>query len=225
MKKSNLLITLFLLFSPCVMYSQLSTGVNLSLSTSNLSSTNGSWKTAGKIGISGEYRFNNNFMIISGLEYAIKGANGMWSSLNYKPQMKEIEVNLHYLQIPVLVGYNIDLKKNMRLIPYLGIYAAYGVYGNGEVKAFSFETDPIFRYATNVWNPFKNETFNDWSKTQMSGFDRMDYGLRIGISAKVDHFIFSTSYDFGLNNIWVGYGEIRSGITNKSFSVGIGYQF
>jgi hypothetical protein len=181
-------------------------------------------KTGIKAGLYVDYTFSNNLVLISGLDYVAKGANGMQSNVNYSPTMKIFDVQLGYLQLPISLGYRVISKKNVALTPVAGIYFSYGIHGNSEVKAFSFEAEDQYKYIENSWNPFKDVVFNDWSKTTLKSFDRFDAGITLGLQAELNNILCKASYDMGLSSIWSGYENIKE-VKNRSLTVGIGYKF
>lgn len=224
MKKSILCIILGCLCN-FLCHGQVSFGVNTSITSSSLSESFVKNKTGMQVGVICNYELNDNLILLSGLGYVVKGANGMWSDLNYSPEMKMFDVQLSYLELPLSIGYKIPIGKNIKLIPNAGFFVSYGLHGHSEIKSISFEAEEIFRFTENSWNPFKDEKFNDWSKTTVTAFDRWDYGLRTGLNMETGKIICHVAYDWGFNKVWNGYGKMGNSIRSRSLIIGVGYKF
>lgn len=229
-KKTVGIIIMMLCSFPIFTHAQFSVDVNASLSTSKLTNASSQWKTAGKIGMNVDYTFTNKLVVLSGLECAIKGANSMWSEGNGS-SLKEFECDLYYLEIPLSIGYSFRLKDHIKLVPNVGLFFSYGFYGWGEIKSFDFEADQeMYRNYSTEWHPFRHGKDNilggGIEKTPYV-MNRFDYGVRIGVNAHVYRFVFLASYEIGLNDTGLYYGEIgKDGfVRNETFSVGIGYRF
>ena len=108
----------------------------------------------------------------TGLFYTEKGGKGVHNSKNFT-------YNLNYLEVPLLLKYEIDTNSPVSIVPFMGGYLACGVGGQikdyGDRKAFS--------------------SFDD------NTFKRFDGGLRIGCGIQYDIIYAEAAYEFGLANI------------------------
>ena len=108
----------------------------------------------------------------TGLQYIEKG--GKKSSGDQK-----LTYSLNYLEVPLLLKYQLKLDNNIAVTPFLGGYLACGI--GGKIK------DQNLRMAEN--------SFSD------NNFKRFDGGLRIGCGMMLDMFYVEAGYDVGLANI------------------------
>ena len=224
MRKSILCVILGCFFS-ILCHGQVSFGVNTSITSSTLSEKLAKSKTGIQIGVLCNYDLNEDFTLLSGLGYVVKGVNGLWSDLNYSQQLKMFDVQLSYLELPLSLGYKIPIGNNIRLIPNVGIFVTYGLHGHSEIKSINFEAEEVFRFADNSWNPFNDEKFNDWAKTTVTAFERWDYGVRSGLNIEAGNIICHGAYDLGFNKVWNGYGKMGNALKSRSLIIGIGYKF
>lgn len=128
----------------------------------------------------------------SGLYYTEKGGR------NNKKQ--DIDFNLNYLEVPVLVKYCIDIDGTFSLQPYVGGFFAYGI--GGKIK---WHTDRIIESA------FSDDLFK-----------RFDGGLRFGCGAEYQMLYAELSYELGLANI--GRDEFEK-THNSCFYLNVGVNF
>ena len=108
----------------------------------------------------------------TGLFYTEKGGKGSYEG-------NKFTYNLNYLEVPLLLKYDIPVDRSFCVQPFFGGYLACGVGGKikdyGDRKAFS--------------------SFDD------DGFKRFDGGLRLGLGAQYDLLYLEVAYEFGLANI------------------------
>ncbi|MDR1202546.1 MAG: PorT family protein [Tannerellaceae bacterium] len=224
MRSKLFIFLVFVIFVCPSTYGQFSFGINGSLTSSGMSVPAENMKTGIKMGLFADYTFSNRIVLISGLDYVIKGANGLRSNVNYSPQMKIFDIQLGYIQLPVSIGYKINLKDNFSIVPSVGFYCAYGVHGNSKVQSFSFDAEGADKYIENSWNPYKKTVCNDWGKTTLTALDRFDMGLTFGLQADFNKILCKINYDRGFILGWNGFGNIKD-VRNKSISVGFGFRF
>lgn len=206
-------------------YSQFSFGVNGGITSSNMSVPFDKLKSGIRIGFSADYLLTNHLVLISGLDYTVKGANNMQNNLSYSSEMKIFNIQLGYLQLPILLGYKFKMKNEFVLTPVAGFYFSYGIWGNSEIDEFNFDAKEENRYIEMDWNPYSSTTLNDWGRTSLSGIDRFDYGISLGLQAEYSSYFCKLYYDFGLPFIWDGFGENIKDVRNRSIAVGFGYKF
>lgn len=131
----------------------------------------------------------------SGLFYTEKGGR------NNKKE--DIDFNLNYLEIPVLVKYCFDLDGEFSIQPFLGGYFAYGI--GGKVK----------------WHGSYEERKME-SAFSSDLFKRFDGGLRFGCGAEYQMLYAELSYELGLANI--GRDEFEK-THNSCFYLNVGVNF
>ena len=108
----------------------------------------------------------------TGLFYTEKGGKGTHEN-------KKFTYGLNYLEVPLLLKYEIQTNSPVSIQPFMGGYVAVGVGGKikdyGDRQAFS--------------------SFDD------KKFKRFDGGLRLGLGVQYDVVYAEAAYEFGLANI------------------------
>ncbi|HPH62614.1 MAG TPA: porin family protein [Paludibacteraceae bacterium] len=128
------------------------------------------------VGAVGDYAFSESFYLEPGLYFTKKGTSydleGYFSS-------ESIDVDLYYLQLPVLASYRFNFTDKFGLNLQAGPYAAFGLFGScGE-----------------------DENGDDVSSFDDGNYKRFDAGLRLATGAQFSAFSVSLGYDLGLMNI------------------------
>ena len=104
----------------------------------------------------------------SGLYFAMQGAKD-----------GKDEINLNYLEIPLLIKYGVQVTDDIALLPYLGPTFGLGIAGKtkypGEGSVGSFSSD--------------------------GGFNRPDVGIKLGCGAEYNKLYLETGLKFGVTNI------------------------
>jgi hypothetical protein len=101
----------------------------------------------------------------SGLYFAMQGAKD-----------GKNEINLNYLEIPLLIKYGVQVTDDIALLPYLGPTFGLGIAGKkkpGSTGSFSSE----------------------------GGFNRPDVGIKFGCGAEFNKLYLETGLKFGVTNI------------------------
>jgi hypothetical protein len=110
---------------------------------------------------------------------------------------------LYYLEVPVLINYNMKLMNNHEVRFGIGPYAAAGLFGHYSSSFQGMSSSGSLKFGTN------------------EDYTRMDYGAVINVGyqicPKVD---LSLNYDFGLRNI----NDPADKLYNRSFGINIGYR-
>lgn len=131
--------------------------------------------------------------IESGLMYVEKGGKNLYEG-------KKVTYSLHYLEIPIVVKYAIQLNEHFSVQPLAGGYFAFGV--GGKAKNFGDRE---------VSNSFSHHYFK-----------RFDAGLRFGCGVTYDLFYADLTYYVGLSNIC--HDEFDTS-HNRSLSLSLGVNF
>lgn len=108
----------------------------------------------------------------TGLYYLEKGGRGRDDGYSFT-------YGLHYLEVPLLFKYRIDVTPWTSVQPFAGVYGAVGVAGH--IKDFGLRE---------AYSSFDDE-----------GFRRWDGGLRLGLGLQWRHLYAEMAYDVGLANI------------------------
>lgn len=144
----------------------------------------------------------------TGLYYTGRGAtlgSGLFEDMEGK-----VKLGMHYLQLPVMVGFHLDLGR-VALQPMVGLYYGLGVGGKLTVDGVDDSLD-LFK-----------EIEIDGQRGKM--LKRSDAGVRFGLNALFgDRFLIGAGYDLGFLNVahgTTGEGKLRNG----SFFLSVGYNF
>ncbi len=163
----------------------------------------------GKIGAGIEKPISSNWSIMPSLEVAWKGAKETFKEdkETYKGQL-----DIFYLQIPVLAAYRINLSDNWNTTLKVGPYVACALTGHMKEKYESnytgVEKDKI--------NIFKDED-GDGAIAQ-----RFDAGIDVGVDFEYHRFVFGVEYELGFVSITKSdYGTLRNG----AFYATVGWKF
>lgn len=229
--KTKLCIILSMLICVSVMKlsAQFRLGAEVGMNTSSLAIISNFHRMGVTGGLSMDYLFKNGVMLQSGLLYSRKGASGLWDEYNYSSDLRQANFKLSYIEIPLMVGYRIPLKKDIYLVPAIGAYFAYGAGGYAEVDIIVSNENGNGRYP-NEWNPFEDFQMKWLADTKINAFDRFDSGLRFGLSGEISRFVISFAYDLGLKKVWSGfdtasYKTDTHKMKNRTANFSIGYKF
>ena len=108
----------------------------------------------------------------TGLYYMEKGGKGKYNNSKFT-------YSLNYLEVPLVIKYDIPVNDILSIQPFAGGYLAAGI--DGKIKDFGQRAG---------YNSFDDD-----------GFKRFDGGIRAGCGVQVSHFYAEMGYDFGLANI------------------------
>lgn len=142
-----------------------------------------------KVGVSYDLGITENFSVIPGVEYVGKG---------FKEDGINGNINMSYLQVPILAAYKFPVSDNMKLSVKAGPYASYGLFGS----------DLEF-YGGGSINVFDSDMF-----------DRFDLGAIAGVSLDLNQFSVGVEYSRGLM-------KLSSDVNayNQAFGLVVGYKF
>ncbi len=197
-------------------------GVNLStLSTNQPEET----LVGGRIGVTAEYYLPSSIGFRTGLFYSQKGSayiEGWFTRVEKdyltppnKGEALFMKARLNYLDIPLEARYKFTLDEKTRITLGLGGYVGYAL--NGKTIA-RYENDGV------IHNAFKE------MKTPaghiVKPFERMDYGLTLGVEFVYRHFVVETNYQFGVRNLnkTLPVGALDAS-RNSTITISFGYNF
>lgn len=110
-----------------------------------------------------------------------------------------LTLSLHSMNIPLVVGYDFDLSKNVSIMPYAGIDMKVNLGGSIEMDGY----DEI--------DPFDDD---DWEET----WSRFLIGWKIGADVNLGDFFMGVSYGSDFN-------EIQENIKLSTTSISVGFKF
>ncbi len=123
------------------------------------------------------------------------------------------QLDIFYLQIPVLAAYRLNLSDNWNMTLKAGPYFAVGLVGN-------LTTDYEFmgHKEHDKTNIFESQTDGYYT---YEGANRFDVGLDLGVDFEYHRFVFGVEYELGFVSITKGDGALRNG----AFYATVGWKF
>jgi hypothetical protein len=183
-----------------------------------------------QIGVMADYSISSSLYVSSGLSLSNKGTTHKdeetWIG-GTNPPVTTWEKTTHqtYLQLPLMIGYNIPLSNITKIRINAGPYFAYGVAGKEIVETKTTPADAMES------NKITNNTFNKNNNNYYSPYnlDRKDYGVIFGIGIQRKKFILSLNYEMGILNIYetdkTELSPSPGTYKNKNTALTIGYTF
>jgi hypothetical protein len=159
-------------------------------------------KIAGHIGFYGKLPIARGISLQPELLYTSKGAKTTYN--NIAQGSGEYRFNLNYVELPVLLVFNI--VKNFNI--HAGAYAAYLV-------------------SANVKN-LRDGTIQGFTDLNADNFSRSDYGLVGGLGVDIDKFTIGARYSYGLRQVGKSgtlSGDLTQNSKNSVASLYIGFAF
>lgn len=224
------ILSMLICLSMVKMSAQVRLGAEIGMNVSSLAIKANSHNVDVAGGLSVDYLFNNGVTLQSGLYYSSKGASGLWDGYNYSSELRQADIHLGYIEVPLMVGYRIPVMSNVYLVPSVGAYFACGVAGYGEIDAIVSNENGYAR-GSEQWNNLYEDLKWDWlADTELKAFDRFDSGLRFGLSGEISRFVISFAYDLGLKKVWSGfdtpsYKTSTHKMKNRTACISVGYKF
>lgn len=114
------------------------------------------------------------------------------------------EVNLNYLELPILIKYGFQVTDEISVLPYLGPSFSLGLGGK-----------------------IKEEGVGSYASFKSGRYSRPDVGMRIGCGAEYNMIYLEMGYQFGIANIadWKENATDDATVHNGAFFVNVGVNF
>ena len=135
------------------------------------------------------------------------------------------KINLHYIEIPIHVGFLYNFTPEIGVFGEVGPYFAIGIAGKHK---FSLEADGAdARAMENSYAAFKKSTVRE-------NFQRWDAGIGFRVGAEYNqHYLLALGMDWGLTDMWrddyrdavAVPGVTFPKIKNYNFTIALGYRF
>lgn len=169
-------------------------------------------KSGFKVGGIIDYTLKSNILIETGIAYERKG--GKLEGDNIASQkISKIEVShVDYLNIPVSVGYKIDIKNQISFIPQFGWFLNIGLQGSGQLSGIDNYNQP---YTIGV------DIFSAPGISQYRPFNRIDTGPIFCLNLQYKMVRLKCSYELGINSVHSIYGSPK----NRTVGASIVYIF
>lgn len=156
----------------------------------------GKMKFGYKVGLTGDAVLLPILSIQPSLYFTGKGYEQKWSTSNNNASIT-LTANANYVELPILVMFNIPFSDNFKISAGLGPYFAYGVAGKTKVKGNVGGLE-----ANTDWNTFDGGEIVGIQT--VSAMKRFDWGLSASIGLKVSSLVLSLNYDLGLQDVYKG---------------------
>lgn len=168
----------------------------------------------GKVGAGIEKPLTSNWSLMPSLEVAWKGAK---ESFSEEGEKFDEQLDIFYLQIPVLAAYRLNLSDNWNMTLKAGPYFAVGLAGN---LTTDYEFNGYkYHDKTNIFKS-SDEVLKEGEYTY-EGANRFDVGLDLGVDFEYHRFVFGVEYELGFVSITKGDGALRNG----AFYATVGWKF
>lgn len=178
-------------------------GINLSNMSGDLENTKA--KIGFNVGVTADYNLTPNVALLTGVEFTTKGLKG-------KGIASGNSINLSYLQLPIHIGYKLDVAEGSKIIFHAGPYLAYGINGKYKEKEDGVTT------SVDIFKKYDGVTL----------LKRFDFGVGFGVGAEFGQIGIGLGYDFGLTNINDGFSDENDkkiSIKNQAAYLTVGYKF
>ena len=200
-------------------------------------------KVGAMMGIRADYMLPNahGAYITGGLDWTMKGGKlSLDAIVNGDDEDATAKYNLHYLEIPVRVGFRYNVTEELGFYGEVGPYFAIGVGGRHKFRID--EDGPEIREMEdeNTYKAFKNSSFNPQFPDKQT-FQRWDAGISFRVGAEYEgHYNLMFGCDWGLADMYRDsfrdayktYAETTLGtdyrlpkVHNFNFSITFGYRF
>ena len=160
------------------------------------------------VGVTMDYAFSQNLFLMTGLEFTTKGTRFEDSIMEEGIRINvTATMNPMYLQLPVHLGYKIDIGNDMRLVLRAGPYIAYGIGGQITARG-SARVEGVTISVEESEDIFGED-----------GMERFDFGVGLGVGVEFGRFNVGLGYDVGLRNL-TGESDVRWNNMNAHLTVG-----
>lgn len=167
---------------------------------------------------------NVNYNIVSILEvqsgfYLIKKGSIRHVKINQQHEAGYLEyedtkttIDANYIQMPLNIGMQMPLNKNIAIAIHGGFYGAYGFKGTTKTESVkSNSTGDLITQSIPDYDTFSNE-----------GLKRFDYGLNGNIGLIFDMYYIQLQYDLGLANVSAIDGKTMK---TRNMALSLGFRF
>ena len=181
-------------------------------------------------GVGMDYAFTDMWSLQSGLMFSSKGYKATEEDGEYKWTGK---ANTHYLEIPILAAYKMNITDNMKFVVNAGPYLAVGLGGcYTDKEEYQGEED---KDHTKIFKKYDMPD-GQGGTTSEAICKRFDMGLQYGVGLEIsDHYLVNITGQYGFINPYkqdVYKVDADGDPTNEtispknlSFYISVGYRF
>lgn len=194
-------------------------GVNLSDFSGDLKDTES--RLGFNVGITLDYAFTSDIYLMTGLELTTKGVKAEFSKSEQVTDLVTektiVKMSPMYLQLPVHVGYKLNIADNTKLVFHAGPYMAYGIGGKAKYEVRTTSSEGI-----------SDESYKENFFGKNGAAKRFDFGLGLGVGVEFGKIGVGLGHDFGLLNIaknYKGSEGTNLKMRNTNGYLTVGYKF
>lgn len=236
--KKYILVLIALGMSVYPAMSQVKFGIEAGMTASHVATGKGATESisssAGlQVGLTMDYSFSRKWVLMSGLSFLQKGGEigreltsnaGNVNLFHSGPAVNHVSFKMNYLELPVKIGYSFSAGHHVKLIPSVGVYAAYG-FNAGECPLDVYHTYENYgAYMPDNWKPFSGYNGmkqNEALTTPLDKLNHWDFGGIVGLKAVIsDHYTASFNYSHSIKSI-----QKQMDLRNSTFQLSVGYRF
>lgn len=154
--------------------------------------------SGGKVGYHIAFNITQNvpaLKVETGLNLAFAVSNNTQYNVLNRPL--HVDYKHLYLQLPLLLAYDIKVSDAFSLVPTFGAYMRCSLMG----KSNTYTNDEKVHQALSYYN-LKEGVEDRFDKSRYTPWHRFGAGLSLGLNAMVgDHFLIGASYSYELTNL------------------------
>ncbi len=166
-----------------------------------------------KFGANAEFTLSNHISFESGVAYIRKGATTSGDNMRSQRISSIKFAEMNYLQIPLMIGYKVNLGSGFSIKPEVGGYFAVGLNGHSFISGINNYNQPYEARVETFSHNYANNGVAPYRPSK-----RADGGLAFALNVNYRHFTLKAEYDLGLaTTTYYGNGKQRT------FSISIGY--
>ncbi|MDR1761324.1 MAG: PorT family protein [Bacteroidales bacterium] len=165
-----------------------------------------------KLGVVGEYAFNDYFAISPELIFTQRG-----EKLKYKEDggFDKYKTTINYLMLPINAKGIIPINDDFKIFGFAGIYTGLALSGKYK-NSWEYKEDGETEKGD------ESGSIKFGSKEEEA--KRLDFGLNFGAGVEFSNFFVKGEYNLGLSNL-SNYSDDGYKMSNRNFGISIGYFF
>lgn len=211
-------------------------GMNISKLQNNLLEDKA--KAGAMLGIRADYVLPkaHGTYLTAGIDWTMKGGKGsVFFSDGADAVGASMKYALHYIEVPVRVGFRYNLSEEIGFYAEIGPYFAVGVGGRHKCSVDADGSDARDYEEQYSYNAFKNFDYDPVNYPERLTFQRWDAGIGFRIGAEYNQrYNLLIGADWGLADIYRGSlrddvfdqtGIALPKVKNFNFSITVGYRF
>ena len=175
-------------------------------------------------GILSRLPFSNTIALQPSLQIISKGAKTKTGIPPFQAGYANATTSPVYLELPVLLVFDIPLKSNGILFAGAGLYGAVGIGGKNKIEGFN---PAIGAHSDEMKIDFGDEEEGYGSMHNYAGIGYMkkyDYGIATTVGFRIKRLLIAADFEWGLQNIDRGESTTKDENKNRVFCLSLGWQ-